>query len=138
MSPSLLVYKESGEPFRDVDLFAVVALLQHFVEQGLIDVRLSGLIATWKDACEMNSGPGTIDFDFSPLDAGPGLAERLRAALVWVGEEIARQWASAIPSALLNKYDSDDVTVRDFPVERMIANLQRLGRLIGNAEPDQG
>ena len=132
MSPSLLLYEERSEPFRDVDLFAVTALLEHFVEQGQIDHRLSGLVSSWKSACVMNSGPGTIDFDFSALDADPPLAMDLRCALVWVEAEIERLWSPAIPAAILNRYDPGEIEFKEFPVGRMTAAIRSMRRVVGD------
>lgn len=133
MSPSMLVYDDRSEPFGDVDLFAVTALLEHFVELGQIDRRLSGLVSSWKDACVMNSGPGTIDLDLSALDAEPQLAAQLRAALAWAEAEIELAWSPTIPGRILNRFDPDEITFKDFPVERMAAALRRLRRLLGDA-----
>jgi hypothetical protein len=99
----MLVYRDQSEPFRDVDLFAMAALLEYFIEEGRIEQRLSSLVTSWKDACVMNSGPGTIDFDFSALDADPLLAEQLRTALAWSDGEIKRRWGLSIPGTVLNR-----------------------------------
>lgn len=130
----MLVYEERHESFRDIDLFALVALLEYFIEHGKIDADLATVVSSWKSAC-VRSGPGTIIFDFSELDADPELMKQLRLALGCTEAEVERIWTPTIPGAVLSRYDPDDITFKDFPVERMIAAIRGLRRVIDASRP---
>lgn len=127
----MLVYDSRHESFRDSDLLAVVALLEHLLEKSEIDDSMSGAVADWKrDA--IGSGAGTILFDFSAFGAGTPMHASLHGALVSAEAYIAREWGDEIPLDVLNRYDPNVVRFTAYSTARMIEVLKRLRHLIGD------
>ncbi len=132
MSPSMLVCADRHESFRDSDLFAVVAVLEYFLDRGEVDAALKATIAEWRDALGQ-SGPGTVDFNLDAIGADPSLQGRLASALMYAAARGESQWRDMVPISVLNRFDPFQVRFSSYAVSDMKEALLRLHRLLGES-----
>jgi hypothetical protein len=127
----MLVCADRHASFRDSDLFAAVAVLEHFVERGSLDAALAPTLAAWRDAVA-RSGPGTIDLDLDAVDADPPMRMRLADALLDAADRAASEWQDGVPLPIINRFDPRQVKFSSYSVSDMTQVLLRLhGLLVG-------
>lgn len=132
MSPSLLVCADRHASFRDSDLFAVVAVLEHFLERGSLDASLAPTLAAWRDAVA-RSGPGTIDFDLDAIAAEPPMRKCLADALLYAADRAASEWPDGVPLPVINRFDPHQIKFYSYSVGDLTQVLLRLHGLLAGA-----
>lgn len=89
-------------PFKDGDLFTIVAVLEHLLEHGELDRALGPLVAGWREEM-IHSAFGAIYFDLDSLD------DALRASLVdslaRAADHAERAWSAGVPLVVLARFD---------------------------------
>jgi hypothetical protein len=106
MCPSILVHGDRHALFRDGDVFAVVAVLEHLLEHDELDRALAPLIATWR-AELIHSGHGTVDFDLDSLD--DALRGSVVEGLASAADYAERAWSAGVPLVVLARFDRDQI-----------------------------
>lgn len=145
MCPSILVHGDRHALFRDGDLFASVAVLEHLLDSDELDRVLAPVIATWR-AELIHSGHGTIDFDLDSLD--DALRASLVGALALAADHAERAWSAGVPLTVLARFDRSQIWflpdpaaphLARYPASGIAKNLRRLRDLVAHdstVDPD--
>jgi hypothetical protein len=126
MATSIFIVGNRHQMFKDLDLIAIVCLLEDKVQSTRpnYDAMLSW-ISQWQEDLRYY-GPGTIDLQLEQLMAVPEAGVQLISLLSAVHDDL-RQSGGTVPAPVLqNRCKAPGIIFRDYPVDLLMSAIERL------------
>lgn len=131
MATSIQVIGDRAESVNDLDLIALICLLEQEVESSPnVYETVAPLVARWQRDLA-NYGPGVIDLNLDGLVSSLNARAELVALLKAVDEKI-RSSKKPVPASVLNaRCSAPGITFHDYPLTNLTAAIGRLQALLG-------
>jgi hypothetical protein len=118
MASSIQSYRERTSSFKDLDLIAILILLESELERDRTALQLGPVFAEWHKALD-GYGPGTIDLRLNDLLSSEEMRQAMLALLDAVDARL-RAFDKTVPAWILNgRWSVPDVIFLDYSAAKL-------------------